>query len=112
MSNHAFPMRQSIHAVILNRALKRIRVCSVGSQELHFEHLVVRNSSGYAFGPSGRAQLRLEGEEVMASKDGVVYQPFKACAFGHGLSYFSRRHNITILNEFIQLKSLKLTQVR
>eukprot|EP00434_Breviolum_minutum_P027785 symbB.v1.2.024573.t1/scaffold2273.1/size83577/4 len=46
-------------------------------EELHFEHLVVRNSSGYAFGPCGRAQLRLEGEEVMASKDGVVYQPFK-----------------------------------
>ena len=48
-------------------------------QELCFEHLVVRNSQGYSFGTCTGIQLQLDGGEVVASKDGLVYEPFKEC---------------------------------
>ncbi|CAL1145109.1 unnamed protein product [Cladocopium goreaui] len=46
-------------------------------EELCFEHLVVRNSQGYSFGTCTGIQLQLDGGEVVASKDGLVYEPFK-----------------------------------
>ena len=50
------------------------------SQELRFEHLVMRCQGCYEFGALARAQLRMDNDTLTASVDGVMYEPFKETA--------------------------------
>ena len=82
---------QSVECLKSKRYLEHFKSIPSDWQELCFEHLVVRNSQGYSFGPCTGIQLQLDAGEVVASKDGLVYEPFKECCLWDCARYILHR---------------------